>query len=615
MKNAFNYLRKVLFLMVLGLFFSMSTQAQHSCATTHSNGGQKMSDYIHVNTFPHVNTNSYCLKVYVHNVMRSDLTGGVSESVLNTQVNQLNSQFSGTGISFVWDGNIMEINDDTVYDWDIIQGGTCPTINFGPLNSYAHSDGIDLFFYGRSIGGSVANGIADQAMAAFTPEHLSTATLAHELGHVLGLFHPYHGTIGYGASGANNSNCENGDGFSGHVAECPSGSNANFAGDYVGDTSAIDSDYICNTSTCTATAVNDNTTIPLGCGSSEFPNPDITNYMFPFTSSCNPLSCADGFTPLQVRRMKYFLEDPQNVIPPLEIQSSILTNCSVTTCGPTACGMVADFNANIDQCVVNFNGINTGQHCPEFEYRWFVDNVLVSTAEDFTYDFQSTGTYNVKFRIVNPTSPFKICQDTHEENITVSCMGPDPDPTCPPTSAQMFIAEVENCVDYQASFGGYPDIASINWYYRICGVNGGNEVFLGTTTGNAWNMHTVPIYLPPGNNYDNCILIVNAYPTLTDGTSCPKKTGTRLLSCSGNGGGGHQLTLSPNPTNRAFRILNQGDKAISEVKVTDMAGVLIRKMNTQLSREIMLNDQKEGIYFVLIKFEDGSSIVKKIIKE
>ncbi len=606
----------MLFLIAVGVFLSMNiAQAQHSCATTPSVQGSKMSDYIHVNTFPHVNNNSYCLTVYVHNVMRGDLTGGVPSSVINTQVSQLNNQFAGTGISFIWDGNVREINDDSVYDWNVIQGGgTCPTVNFGPLNSYAHSDGIDLFFYGRNFGGSAANGIADRAMVAFTLDHASTDVLAHELGHVLGLFHPFHGTIGYGASGANNNNCENGDGFSGHIVECPSGSNKYSSGDYVGDTSAIDTDYTCNTNTCTATAVNDNTTIPFGCVSSEFPDPDITNYMFPNTGSCNPVSCFDGFTPLQVRRMKYFLEDPLNSLPQLEIQTAI-RSCFVSGCGSTSCGMVADFNANTNQCVANFNGINNGEHCPNFQYRWYVDNVLVSTLEDFTYDFQNSGTYNVRFEIINPSSPSN-CEDSHSENISVFCLGQGGgDPSCPPSSAQMFINEVGNCMDYQANFGGYADIASIDWYYRICGVNGGNEVFLGTTTGNPWNQHTVPIYLPPGNNYDNCILIVNAYPTLTDGSSCTKITGTRTLSCNGNGGGGHKIVLSPNPTKGSFQILNESDSLISEIKVTDMSGTTIKTLNSEFDTEVSIDKQRPGIYFVRLTFDNGTTIIKKLIKE
>ena len=618
MKKTKPFLRVILFV-ICGMIFNSQMQAQISCATTHSNVGQKSSDYIHVNTYPHVNNNSYCLKVYVHNVMEGDFSGGVSESVLNNQINILNSQFSGSGISFVWDGNILELNNDLIYNYEIVQAsGGCAIVNFGPLNNYAHSDGIDLFFYGRtSMGYSVANGIADKAMVAFGPNQFGTGVLAHELGHALGLFHPFHGTIGYSPAGANNNNCENGyDGYSNHVAECPSGSNKYTAGDYVGDTVATTGDFQCNLNNCTATAVNDNTSIPLSCNGYMFPDPDITNFMMPGIANCDPSPCRDSFTPLQVRRMKYFLEDPQNVIPPLEIQNSILQSC-IVDCGPSSCDMVADFTKNINDCVVNFNGINQGKSCPEYDYQWRVNGVLVSTSEDFTHDFQQSGTYNVEFTIRNPTSPLKMCRDSYSENITVSCIGQS-DPTCPPN--QIFVYDVE-CRDgaggdASASWNvNASEVDHITWRYSI---GPHSNLPLGTTTGNSSGQHAVNWNLPtPGmpipGSWDNYNLVVKARAYLVDGTVCSEYIKVITLNCTSGGGGGQKLVIHPNPTTNKFTVQSEKGVSISEIKVRNIYGRLIKSINKNLDQEIDLSNEQSGIYFVKISFEDGSSETKKVV--
>lgn len=260
-----------------------------------------------------------------------------------------------------------------------------------------------------------------------------------------------------------------------------------------------------------------------------------------------------------------------------------------------------------DDIIVNMNGSFSAVTAPAYFWEICEGNATVlGLNTNQTISVLSGGDYTLKLVRFVAGDCFVSCHEV-EQN--------DPPATCPTSYSDMLINEVENCIDYQANVAVYNgDVSHLNWYYRICGVNSGNEVFTGMTTGNSWNMHTVPIYLPPGNNYDNCILIVNAYPVLTDDTICEPISNTLTLSCNGNGGEKVIGTsIFPNPTTNKFTVKSQNASPITIIRVRNLHGRVVKITNKDFSQDIDLSDQVAGMYFVEINFADGSTASKKII--
>lgn len=200
------------------------------------------------------------------------------------------------------------------------------------------------------------------------------------------------------------------------------------------------------------------------------------------------------------------------------------------------------------------------------------------------------------------------------DNITNVC---PPDLTCPPTNTTIHINEVSNCVDYNANM--QVNVSSINWYYRICHVNNGNEVFIGNTTGNNNNQHAVNFSLPTltnGNTYDNCNLIINAYPAIGN-TACSRISDYITLSCDGNGGAGTNrkdmsVDVFPNPSNGIFQIRTGTLTTIQSMIVRNIHGVNIKEYNGKTD-QIDISNQQAGIYMISITFSDGSIEHKRVL--
>lgn len=109
-----------------------------------------------------LNDNSYCLKIYMHVIRRTNGTGGQTVDAVNQAFQILNDDYNPHNISFNWDGVIDYIDNDSYYNnpnhgWSPT---TSPTI-FGVNN---HQDGIDIYLYDDSIGGSgLANGVGESS--------------------------------------------------------------------------------------------------------------------------------------------------------------------------------------------------------------------------------------------------------------------------------------------------------------------------------------------------------------------------------------------------------------------------------------------------------------------
>jgi len=230
---------------------------------------------------------SFCVKIYVHVVRRTDSTGGQSPTDVNEILAKLDSAFNPYQIYFDWDNTIDYINDTSKY---IAPNGTIWFEN-------PHDDGVDIYLFDDneallpllSTGGGDTNSAPERSefytFGYYLDENnneqsiAKSYALAHEMGHVLFLWHTHHGTDGQ--PNANDPNL---------CPEYPSGSNSTTCGDYVTDTPADP-----NMST---EGVDKITCEWLGAVNSPF-DPDEHNIM-----SYSYVGCLEYFTFQQSRRMK-----------------------------------------------------------------------------------------------------------------------------------------------------------------------------------------------------------------------------------------------------------------------------------------------------------------------
>lgn len=105
---------------------------------------------------------------------------------------------------------------------------------------------------------------------------------------------------------------------------------------------------------------------------------------------------------------------------------------------------------------------------------------------------------------------------------------------------------------------------------------------------------------------------------ITDANGCspsPKIITVDVNLCSGiNEINNSEVSFYPNPTNDLLLIETQ--EAFNTVEVIDITGKLLlsEKINTT-SHVLLMEDVNEGIYFVKLRFNDGRTITKKIMKQ
>lgn len=212
----------IVFKFILILFSSIyfhSSSAQPYCLTpTKSNKTKFRQSFQN-----RIAQNSYYLKIYVHIIRRSDGTGGYNAIDLDEILGYLDEAYNPHNIFFEWDDNIDFIDDDL---W-----AAGPGVFFGDEAIYQvnnHNDGIDIYLFPETAGGGSgrANGVGESSefwvagtRSGYGPAAKSTL-IAHEMGHVLNLWHTHHG-------------CE-----AGGIWEAVDGSNCASAGDLVCDTPA-----------------------------------------------------------------------------------------------------------------------------------------------------------------------------------------------------------------------------------------------------------------------------------------------------------------------------------------------------------------------------------------
>lgn len=209
-------------IIVMALMAISKIQAQTFCFTPSESYNQDTYASALINAEA---SDSYCLRIYVHVIRRSNGTGGQNVSQTSQALQILNQDYNPHGISFDWDNVIDYIDNDTYY--------SNATTTIYTVNN--HTNGIDIYLFDdASSAGGRANGVGESSEFWISGSYwkdpfnslVRSSVISHEMGHVLFLWHTHHGTINEGGSDT------------GQCAELVNGTNGSTCGDYVTDTPA-----------------------------------------------------------------------------------------------------------------------------------------------------------------------------------------------------------------------------------------------------------------------------------------------------------------------------------------------------------------------------------------
>ncbi len=137
---------------------------------------------------------SYEVKVYLHRINDGQGANGVSNELIYSLYELLEECYSGTDISFIWDCNIFDQNNEELYGNPTKRFSNSSPYFIFENYDYDHNDGIDIYIFNfpPRIGSTrgAANGIGNTTECFITLDG-HTNTICHEVGHVLGLIHPF----------------------------------------------------------------------------------------------------------------------------------------------------------------------------------------------------------------------------------------------------------------------------------------------------------------------------------------------------------------------------------------------------------------------------------------
>jgi hypothetical protein len=141
----------------------------------------------------------FYIKVYVHVLQHTETGPGQTVMGINESMKRLYSDFDPLKIYLIWDGEVDYIIND---DWHFNPGSYFSDI----VNFNNHGDGVDIYL-GPSInpnGFGEADGVGDESafvvsgFSNLVPDEYDfwpqSAVISHEMGHVLFLFHTFHGS-------------------------------------------------------------------------------------------------------------------------------------------------------------------------------------------------------------------------------------------------------------------------------------------------------------------------------------------------------------------------------------------------------------------------------------
>ncbi|NQX85664.1 MAG: T9SS type A sorting domain-containing protein [Flavobacteriaceae bacterium] len=165
------------------------------------------------------------------------------------------------------------------------------------------------------------------------------------------------------------------------------------------------------------------------------------------------------------------------------------------------------------------------------------------------------------------------------------------------------------CATGQAYIPADSNIDYVNWTWELGGYSG--EINGAGTT--------VPIYHESEEDWTDHYISICATAVKNNGEVCPEVCKSFLLDCGTGlgeviGSTNSFVSIYPNPSNNGLYSISQTDKTkeIEKINVSNSFGVAVgssKKLNFDLSKE------KNGMYFIEIKFKDGTSTVKRVILE
>ncbi|HPC36363.1 MAG TPA: hypothetical protein P5268_00005 [Candidatus Marinimicrobia bacterium] len=149
--------------------------------------GTSQSEYI---TYPPSNLTTTTLRVAVYVINRNDGSGGLTSQQVTDAINHLKQDFAPTNIFFII-VEISAINDDNCFKKKV-------PVSWYALYNRGHKDDAINVYLGPM---GVENGVIYAGETWYSPgnflfvhgDYTTTAALAHEMGHCLGLFHTHYG--------------------------------------------------------------------------------------------------------------------------------------------------------------------------------------------------------------------------------------------------------------------------------------------------------------------------------------------------------------------------------------------------------------------------------------